>query len=197
MRPAVLLIVALIFPAVCLADTIHVPGDYLTIQEGINAAVNGDVVLVAPGTYFENIGFQGKTITVQSEKGPVRTVVDGQKSVVASFGNYENNDSVLDGFTINNGKIGIYCKKSCPTLINNIVTGNVAGLDNGGGIFCYESYNLKLINCIVVNNSSVKGGGVYCGHSTPKIINCTIAWNWGSKGHNNERVRQDKARPAD
>ncbi len=52
------------------AKTIHVPADQPTIQAGINTASNGDTVLVSAGTYYENINFSGKAITVASASGP-------------------------------------------------------------------------------------------------------------------------------
>ena len=52
------------------ADTILVPGDHSTIQAAIDAALDGDLVEVAPGTYLETIDFLGKPITVRSAAGP-------------------------------------------------------------------------------------------------------------------------------
>ena len=73
MRTIILLIVIILTPSLGLSDTLYVPDDYLTIQEAIDAAVNGDTVLVAPGTYAENIDFKGKAITVTSEQGDLNT----------------------------------------------------------------------------------------------------------------------------
>ena len=58
------------------AATIHVPADQPTIQAAIDAAAGGDTVLVAPGTYYEDINFNGKIITVTSEQGAAATVID-------------------------------------------------------------------------------------------------------------------------
>ena len=65
-------------PSLAIADTIIVPDDYTTIQGAIDAAVDGDTVLVKPGTYVENISFKGKAITVTSEQGVDVTVIDGR-----------------------------------------------------------------------------------------------------------------------
>ena len=51
--------------------TIKVPDDYATIQQAIEAAADGDTILVGPDTYNEGIDFLGKKITVRSEAGPI------------------------------------------------------------------------------------------------------------------------------
>src|SRR4051794_20228598 len=59
---------------------INVPADQPTIQAGINAAVNGDTVLVAPGTYNESITIAGKDIVVISSGGPNVTFIDAHRT---------------------------------------------------------------------------------------------------------------------
>src|SRR5947209_14018498 len=95
-------------PLTARAATINVPAGQPTIQAAINAAVNGDTVQVAPGTYKENINFMGKAITVTSSAGPQTTTIDGgQKGSVVVFQTNEGLASVLQGFTITNG-LGAY-----------------------------------------------------------------------------------------
>jgi Bacterial Ig-like domain (group 3) len=99
---------AAIFALTCTAafaqNTIHVPADQPTIQAGINAANTGDTVLVAPGTYYENIDFMGKAITVTSSGGASTTTIDASlNGTVVFLGTTSTVPATLQGFTIQNG----------------------------------------------------------------------------------------------
>lgn len=132
--------------------TIHVPADYTTIQAAINAANNGDIVLVAEGTYYENINFVGKAITVAShyfldnkEKHIRKTIINGSQPVdpdygsVVSFASGEDTNSVLCGFTITGGTGTLNINPGFPPI------------RRGGGIFLGAS-GAKIINNIVADN---------------------------------------------
>ena len=133
------------------ATIINIPGDYPTIQLGIDAGVDGDTVLVQPGTYVENVNFNGHNIVLGSlflttgDTGYIeQTVIDGNSAGrVVTFENGEDNFTIITGFTIRNGGntysgAGIFCVSSDPIIYKNIITGNNSE-QKGGGIFCDSS----------------------------------------------------------
>ncbi|MFH2000706.1 MAG: right-handed parallel beta-helix repeat-containing protein [Planctomycetota bacterium] len=143
------------------ADTFHVPSEYGSIQEAIDVTHDGDLVLVAPGTYMESISFLNKIITVASEQGPAVTLIDGgQVSTVAYLGGNKK-DKVLDGFTLTNG-------------IGYKSTGSA--YPEGGGVYI----NKGLVrNCIITNNKAKYGGGA-CGYNAT-MINNLITHNYAEE----------------
>ena len=95
---------------------INVPSDYTTIQAAINASNHGDTIVVAEGTYYENINFSGKAITLASEfildadrSHISNTIIDGSQPLnpdtasTVIFWSGEDTTSVLSGFTITGG----------------------------------------------------------------------------------------------
>ena len=159
---------ALILAALCVAGfshgaraaTINVgPGQtYTTIQAGIDAAANGDTVLVAPGTYNENIDFMGKAITVTSSGGAAATIIDGGSNGPAvTFKSGETAAAVISGFTIQHGgelgwvtTIGdygignIYVLNSSPTILNNTITlGNCWGIETSWSAATIENNTIS------------------------------------------------------
>ena len=145
-------------PLTALAGVLNVPADFPTIQGAIDAADPGDCILVAPGTYVENIDFLGKAITVMSSGGAAVTTIDGNAAgSVVSFVNGESETSVIDGFTITNGSGvlnggGINCEDAFPTIINNTISGNTCAA-SGAGISLLSTASFLSIPGNIVNNT--------------------------------------------
>jgi nitrous oxidase accessory protein NosD len=176
---------------------IKVPSDQSTIQSAIDVATNGDTVLVAPGTYPEHIDFKGKAITVTSESGPQDTIIDaGNADSVVFFISGEGRGSILNGFTLQNGRPpstrspeggGILIQRSSsPKITNNIITNNHAC--NGAGIAIFSGSPLIQLNTITGNINDVcdiggGGGGIYIvGAGSPEILDNEISDNVNAAG---------------
>lgn len=142
--------------SICLAATLHVPGDYPTIQEAIAAAQDGDTVLVGPGSYGGPISFRGKNIVVKSEYGPGPTDIHCTffGSSVVYITNGEDSTAVLEGFTLFNDR------------------GGMAGLrsrerDFAGGGICIDSAS-PVVRGNVIKNSEAQGGVEYTATAPPR-----------------------------
>lgn len=201
MKKLLMLLLIILSSDILSGQIINIPGDYPTIQQGINASSNGDTVLVQPGTYIENINYNGKNITVASLYLIARdtsyisqTIINGgQDGTVVMFESGEDSTAVLIGFTITNGFSnsggGIRCYSSGPTIKNSIVENNsVSGnpQGGGGGICCYTwedtTYWVRIEDVVVRNNTAGgtfggTGGGINCKNMSLEIINVKIQNN--------------------
>ena len=151
-----------------------------TVQGAIDAADDGDVIVVLPndcnpeGRYFESIDFLGKEITVRSANPSdpavvAATIIDGSltdEMSVVTMTSGETQDSILDGLTITGG------------------TGTLVHFDDyppvdlllGGGIYCHSG-SPKILNCNITANRANYGGGVALWYSEATLQNCQITQN--------------------
>ncbi len=168
--------------SLALASTIHVPGDYPTIQGGIDAASEGDTVLVDDGTYIENIDFMGKAIAVMSENGPISTIIHIALSgvPVVYFHNDEGRNSVIQGFTISGdwSYWGVYCVSSSPLIYNNIIKNHETGVRAVYGSPLIRRNEIS--HCDHSDIAPHKGGAVFLEYSSNAIVDSNFAHHNGA-----------------
>jgi hypothetical protein len=159
----------------------YVPFDAPSIQAGVDSAAHGDTLIVACGTYYENVSVD-VNVTIMSETGePDCATIDGQHLGRAiEFTYLASATPQIEGFTITGGHAeyaaGVYCNDSDARVINCVVTDNSA-TDFGGGIVCNTCEHF-IRDCIIRNNS----GGSYAGGAgvfgaTGNFENCTFYGN--------------------
>ena len=123
-----------------LGEIIRVPGDQPTIQAGLNATVSDDTVLVAPGTYVEQIWWAGTSVaqgvSLISEAGAPATIIDGGGGTPLQMDSREGRNAVfgvIDGFTFTNGGRGAMSLDYAQGTFRNCdVTGNSSPYTDGG-----------------------------------------------------------------
>ncbi len=184
------MVVALYHAPVAAGVEIHVPDDFALIQGAVDAASQGDTIIVKDGTYSENVEFKGKAVTVRSENGPRHCIVYGRdhSRPVFSFVNNEGHSSTLEGLTLTGGSSprggGIYCRLASPTIRNCIIAENNAlrqeGDDSGGGGIYLDQSGAIVEDCLIRENTAGgggHGGGVYLRNSFAVIRSCRIIGN--------------------
>jgi len=190
-------VAVVLFPLTANATIINIPGDYPTIQEGIDHGSDGDTVLVQPDTYYENLNFYGHNVVLASlflTSGDTAyvcsTVIDGgMAGSVIILESGEDRGAQVVGFTIQNGYAecggGIRCSGTSPAISNNNIRGNwVSGeYAGGGGIACYHGSPLIYSNRITRDSVYAYdgwgcGAGIDCYGSGAEITNNTISGNF-------------------
>jgi len=193
-------------------NALLVPSEYTTIQAAIDSADDGDMILVADGTYTgagnKELTWDGteKHITVKSENGPENCIIDLEDNgraftFVSGLGDnsiWITASDVIDGFTIRNGNTNdyagaIYCyygyeNDVSPTIRNCVFENNTS---NYGGAICIDGGSSLITNCVFDSNSANYGGAIYLGSAggdtEPLIQQCTFTGNsadlhWNGQG---------------
>jgi len=174
-----------------------------TIGAGLSAADDGWIVVVADTTYNEtDLNSNGKKIYLEGvdyhSGGLTQPVIDCQQAGRAFyFGSGETSDSVVDNFTIQNGRVedrgggAVLCENdSSPTITNCVFQNNEAADTNsssdnehGGAVYCLSNSNLTMVKCEFSNNDAAQyGGAICCSSSSPTITNCTFSSNGAENG---------------
>jgi predicted outer membrane repeat protein len=141
-------------------------GDFPTIQAAVNAAVNGDIIELYPGTYTGSgnvdVDYLGKAITIRSRFGIASQVVIlcdpfplvDERGFLFQAG--EGPGSVLQAVTIRGGRL------------------HASSMIGGAGIACWFGASPTIRRCVVEDCSSYYPGGGVAVDGSPLIEDCTI-----------------------
>jgi predicted outer membrane repeat protein len=145
-------------------------GDFVTIQEGLNAAASGDTVLLVPGTYTGpgnmDLVFNGTSPVVMGMGEREETVIDcagGGRGfyVGGSVAPLIENLTVMNGYKPRGA--GMYLEGTSPTIRNVRFRYNRAG-EEGGGLYC-RGGSPALHDVLFDDNTAyIGGGGMQCVH---------------------------------
>ena len=175
----------LLHGAVTHATTWHVTYDPEQPEDRVGAvaalAASGDSILIDPGTYYEHIPLEGKSLTFVGIGGPGATILDGSRTLPGRGGSIiytlsgERADLVLEGLTFRNG-VGT------PLEIDRITGGAILWWQGG----MYYTSSLSAVDCVFENNTAgdmenwwAEGGGaIYAGYlSTVYLERCSFSGN--------------------
>ena len=185
------------------ATILHIPDDFLTVQEGIDNALTGDTVLVYPGTYFEHldvhrgISIGSLTLTTGDTSYITQTILDGSGLGRVMQILIYNSEFNIVGLTLQNGYTdfgggGGLTVTGSGNIRHCIIRDNSSGT-SGGGLTISGFHGediIRLEDLQILNNTSNIGGGglsVFGGllQDAPlivELVRCTISDNDGGSG---------------
>ena len=157
--------------------TRRVPSSYATVQDAVDASVDGDTVLLEPGVFRgngnRNIDLGRKELTIRGEGGATLCTIDCQGTVDVPFrgiivAGEQTSATVIEGLTIVGG---------------TTEQGAIADPFNGAAIQLVGSSPI-VRNCVFRDNhAACWGGAIFSGHGgSPTIQNCFFQDNFAGDG---------------
>lgn len=156
-------------------EIIRVPVDYPTIQEAIDAAVSGSIILVSNGIYYEHLVVD-KTLPLIGQN-KTTTIIDGNGTGVVVC--VKANNVTVNGFTLRNGKEGLCIEHHNGSIISD----NIITLNERGGILLNRSSDNLIDNNLILRNGNPLPGfsygeGITLNFSNNNTINNNVVdWN--------------------
>jgi hypothetical protein len=158
-----------------MAGILNVPSTYSNIQTALNAAVNGDVILVDPGVYTQNLTFGNKQVALRSIAGPASTIIHVAGGVGVQLGG----NSELTGFTITGAVsdfgAGVVVSGTGTLIKGNVFDGNVETSGGFGAAIGGNGASPVIDGNVFRNNSSdfqfLSGVVSFVNSSSPLIEN--------------------------
>ena len=168
-----------------LATNLLVPNQYPTIQAAIDAAVNGDVILVSPGPYSQLIDMKGKAVQLKSTAGRTQTFISsgGVSGAVVSCITGETASCIIEGFTIYGATgSGIAITSASPVFKFCAINQNYNSAGNGGGVaYTGTVGSPRFEDCQFFGNRAVgrEGGAIALSATTGTMtcLRCSFASN--------------------
>ncbi len=161
-----------------------------TIQDAVDYASDGDVIVIAQGTYRgpgnRDIDCDGMAITIQSQDPNDPDIIDNtiidceEQGRAFSLSERESGDVIIQGLTIINGNAeaggAIYCNDGASLILRDCVIRDCEARYNGGAIICYYG-RVRMERCDIEECFASFGGGLYCSQSEVFLRHCQISDN--------------------
>ncbi len=188
-------------------EYVLVPQCCPTVQEGVDFAYEGDTVLIAPGTYVENVLVNDKGITLEGAGGGEAVLDAGMSGSPLKVINAD--DVTIRDLTIayaaGDALGGVYCADSTVVIERCRIHGSSATFGGGifldqseasiseceisgntaeqagGGLYAWAS-KVILRDCVVKENTAKDGGGIFLWYSVPQIVRTVVAKNEAERG---------------
>lgn len=163
-----------------MCDVLEVPADHPTIEAALEAAQDGDEILVGPGVWYENLSVQKQLTITGSGQGV--TIIDGSQPPMYSFGSCV---VVSGGFSKSNEPFRLQS-----LTLRNGTGAQIYGVVRGGGI--YSEFARVELNQVTIENCDVEPtneydsmgwGGAICNYGGEYVINDSILRNNSSFSH--------------